>query len=165
MRVGRRTRLRIGSTVINDRSATRKLLPCGMKKQQQVRNERRMREAVQQATSTVDNTVEIRTHSRELMARSAALLAKSNALSVSYSDENMVAFLKTDLKVGLTFARIARQKPDNPERQQNQKNARIAYDTVLRFLERMRLSDANEAEIQSRAAELKGLLKKLGESV
>ncbi len=102
----------------------------GLKEQQPLGNDEQVRRVLQRATETVESCVELRMHSRTLKARSTALLAQSDVLCVFRSNKNMVHFLKADSKVGLTFARIALQRRDDTERRQNQRSARIAYDTV-----------------------------------
>ncbi len=119
--------------------------------------------AVDEARATIRNFTHFTTHSRELVATSAALLARSYELCALNPETNVVKSLKIDLKVGLTFATIAMQRPS--ERKRNQQNARIAYDTVMHHVERMHFSSADEAEIQARAAKLRAALQQLGESV
>ena len=57
-------------------------------------------------------------------------------------------FLITDLEMGLTLARIARQSDKGAEkRSRNTHNARRAYDAVRRLAERAMLTDEQRTEL------------------
>jgi len=71
-------------------------------------------------------------------------------------------FLKTDVKVGLTFAKIALQTRDHARQQRNRTRARVAYSTVVRHVESV--SEMDQGEIGSGLAELRTALELLGES-
>ena len=92
-------------------------------------------------------------------------MAKSHALSQVDVQATMIKIIKTEMKVGLTFADIALQTYDRAKRQRNRTNARLAYDTVMRYCKASRFSDEDEREIQSCGARLKAALQQLGESV
>ncbi len=119
--------------------------------------------AVDQARAAIKNSTQLTKHAQELVAQSAALLARSGTLCTHNPETNILKSLRIDLKVGLTFAAIAAKRPD--ERRRNQWNARIAHDTVLQQLKRLRLSNSDEAEIQSGLRKLRTTLEQLGESV
>jgi DNA transposition AAA+ family ATPase len=74
-----------------------------------------------------------------------------------------VDFLKTELHTGLTLASIAleNENPDKVER--NRKNARQAYDTVIRDKERVLLTDEESEYVSHTLQELRKKLEKLGE--
>ncbi len=92
-------------------------------------------------------------------------MKKLDALSPPHVKIDAAKFLKTDLKVGLTFTKIASQNADPAKRQRNQRKARTAYDTVQRHLRGAHLAEADEAEVQTRIAELRSALLQLGESL
>jgi hypothetical protein len=50
-------------------------------------------------------------------------------------------FLKTDIETALTFAGIARTADSAKDRERNRRAARNAYDTVVRLIERVELTD------------------------
>jgi len=81
---------------------------------------------------------------------------------VEYPD---VTLIKTELKAGLTFSTIALQAKDTAKISRNTANARKAYDTLLRFLKKSILSDADMAEVDPMLAKLKSNLLELGEAL
>jgi hypothetical protein len=74
-------------------------------------------------------------------------------------------FLRTELFAGITRANIARNTPDESKKERNRREARKAYDTVLRFLPQMYLSEKEKEQIDSKLAALKSALRSLGEKV
>lgn len=73
-------------------------------------------------------------------------------------------FLKTDLGVALTFAHIALQASgDAYKRSRNRANARKAYDTVITWMNRLTINQADAVEIGEKLHELRSTLKELGE--
>jgi hypothetical protein len=74
-----------------------------------------------------------------------------------------VEFLLTELKTGGTFVELARQSVDNGKIRRNRQNARKAYDSVLKFIDRVVLSDGERSRIDDSLRTLKNSLKKLGE--
>jgi len=72
-------------------------------------------------------------------------------------------FLKVDLATALTFTEIALQASDSEKRERNCRNARVAYDTVLRLIERVDLTDEDSEMLNSNLARLKSELARLGE--
>jgi len=103
--------------------------------------------------------------SRKLVEQSDMLAAKSRTLCEFDVQRTMVASIKTDLKVGLTFASIALQTHDQVKRQRNQTKARIAYDTVMRYCRSLHFSDDDKVEIESGQGKLRTALEQLGESL
>jgi len=88
---------------------------------------------------------------------------KTNLLDTTLTE---VDFLRTEIRTGLTFARIAREsKRTSPKRSRNRTNGRKAYDTVLRFAPKVSLSDEEAEDINSKLKQLKTELKDLGEEV
>jgi glycerol dehydrogenase-like iron-containing ADH family enzyme len=73
-------------------------------------------------------------------------------------------FLMTDLDVGITFAEIALDSNDQDKIKRNTENARKAYETVLHFLPQTTPTQAERAKINEKAASLKSLLQRLGET-
>ena len=76
-----------------------------------------------------------------------------------------VEFIRTELKTGLTFSNIALQAKDTAKISRNTANARKAYDTLLRFMDRSMLSDEDLAELDPMLLRLKTNLLELGEMV
>ena len=83
------------------------------------------------------------------------------------SDGIGVDFLRTELQTGLTFARVALSaRPNDIDKiQRDTKNAREAYDSFLKFRERVSLSEDEKQEITEQAEKLKDALRKLGQSL
>jgi hypothetical protein len=75
-----------------------------------------------------------------------------------------VDVLKTDLNTALTFARIAQNSKDDPEKKnRNQANARKAYDTVLDYQKRLELTDKDKLDISEKLRVLRSAVTALGE--
>lgn len=108
---------------------------------------------------------------RQLEAKSHALLksetplAKSQALCWVQIQATMIKIIKTDVKVGLTFAGIALHTSDETRRQRNKTRARVAYDSVMRYSKSLPFSDEDKTEIRSRQAELRAALEQLGDTL
>ena len=75
-------------------------------------------------------------------------------------------FIIADLQLAFTFLEIARTSWVTETVRRNQKNARTAYDAVLRFLPRSlsAFSAAEQKDMESKLGELKRLLEELGEN-
>jgi hypothetical protein len=77
-------------------------------------------------------------------------------------------FLKTELNVGLSFARIALQSLELGWKEKSNRNrvaARRAYDALLRFRSRGNLSASQVAEFDQGFASLRERLNRLGEAL
>jgi hypothetical protein len=72
-------------------------------------------------------------------------------------------FLKVDLATGLTCANAALSSRDGESRRRNQNSARKAYDTVVRMLKRICVSDADAQHLQDNLQQLRTHLIQLGE--
>jgi uncharacterized lipoprotein YehR (DUF1307 family) len=86
------------------------------------------------------------------------ILTQANAVNRTGKD-----FLKLDVETALTFTSIALQTKDAARKQRNRQSARRAYDTVMRFLERVSLSDQEAEGLAVKLDRLKADLKTLGE--
>ena len=73
-------------------------------------------------------------------------------------------FLRAELFAGMTRARIAQSTTDEHKRQRNREEARKAYDAVLHFLPQTPGPQEERAQIDSKIAELKFVLRSLGEN-
>ncbi len=72
-------------------------------------------------------------------------------------------FLKVDVQTALTFTRIALQTKDPASRRRNRNSACKAYDTVLRLISKVQLSDSDARILGSNLERLKSELRELGE--
>lgn len=80
-------------------------------------------------------------------------------------NKNAAEFLCVDLDTALTFAQMASSSARNPEaRLRNRKNARTAYDTVMRLKEKVTLSPEESALMGEKLDALKRILLELGEA-
>jgi len=115
-------------------------------------------------TKNKSDSLTLGANSRELLRQSDRLVTRSQALGQVDVQRVMVNAVKTDLKVGLTFAGIALQTREPAKRLRNKTKARVAYDTVMRYCKTLHLSDEDKVEILARQAELRAALQQLGES-
>lgn len=76
-----------------------------------------------------------------------------------------VEFLRTELRTGLTMARIAFEAQSRDKLDRNRVNARKAYDTALRFLAKTPLREEEAEEIRGMITRLKAALMQLGEEL
>ncbi len=76
-------------------------------------------------------------------------------------------FLIAELRTGMTFATLALTpaSSDKSHIERHRCNARKAYDSFLKFRVRVALSDADLAELEEIAAQLRSALRQLGEKV
>ena len=74
-------------------------------------------------------------------------------------------FLKTDLETALTFCKAARNTQDPQKKDRNQRFARKAYDTILRLMKKITLSDTDAKELNQKLERLKEQLVELGEAL
>lgn len=74
-----------------------------------------------------------------------------------------VDFLNIEADTGLMFANIAMESDNFEKTARNQANARLAYDTVLRFIGRVSLSAGESDGLAAKMGRLKDELQKLGE--
>ena len=84
----------------------------------------------------------------------------------NFENNNRLQFrvLRTDSRVGLTFAVLACEAPEGSERRiRNQSNARKAYDTVLSFSRKTSFTPAEWQELAANLDDLKSTLEELGE--
>ena len=95
--------------------------------------------------------------------------ASSNSMAIDptsllhSAEKNILELLHTDLELAFTFLKIAEDAPSQPEkRERNIENARKAYETTLKWLERMKPGDPDEQEIRSKLEHLGQGLKRLG---
>ena len=79
-------------------------------------------------------------------------------------NQNGVTFVLTDLDVGLTFMDVADTTHNAQTARRNDSNARTAYDTVVRLLEKLSPSDAERRVIEAKLAILKNRLQAVGQT-
>ena len=73
-------------------------------------------------------------------------------------------FLKIDVATAFIFAKRAAQADDAAKRRRSQRAARIAYDTVHRFADKMDLTREDAEVLSSNLERLKSELQALGET-
>jgi hypothetical protein len=74
-------------------------------------------------------------------------------------------FLDTSADIGLTYASIAWTARDKEKIRRHQAKARRAYNSILRFADRVQLSSDEKAELAPKLERLKRELRALGEPV
>jgi hypothetical protein len=72
-------------------------------------------------------------------------------------------FLKVDLQVANTFMDFAAGSSNAETVDRNHQNARVAYDTILRFVSTLKLSVADHVQIEDGLAALKLRLLAVGQ--
>lgn len=72
-------------------------------------------------------------------------------------------FLKAELHTGMTLAQIALDADHDEKAERNRKNARLAYDTVQRTLEKVLLTPEQAEYVAQASLQLKKRLEKIGE--
>ena len=75
-----------------------------------------------------------------------------------------MGFLRSEVDTGHTLANIALASEDE-KRSRNARNARAAYDAVLRFVGRVSLSKDENRELDENLGTLKSKLVELGEKI
>jgi glycogen debranching enzyme len=72
-------------------------------------------------------------------------------------------FLPTDLNTALTFMNVAESTGKADVRERNYKNARRAYDSVMRLMQNKTIDDTQREELNQRLAVLKSRLQNVGQ--
>jgi hypothetical protein len=75
----------------------------------------------------------------------------------------VIRFLNTEADVGLNLARFTAESPTGEKRARNHRNAREAYDTVIKHLDRTAATSEELEALHQKMATLRELLKSLGE--
>ena len=129
-----------------------------------VQHSRELRREVQTQRDNLHREMEVLT--KEAHAFQAPVLTAIN-VAIRKSDINLteLGFLRAELAVGLSQARLASRAKRRNEIEQNRTDARKAYDAVLRFMPKVNLTPSDEKEIKAKLGELKSKLKLLGEDV
>ena len=81
-------------------------------------------------------------------------------------NQTTVQFLLTDLDTGIMLARSAiGARLNSPRQKRNTRNARLAYETVLRFRSKVKITDVVNDALDKKLGRLRSMLKRLGESM
>jgi hypothetical protein len=80
------------------------------------------------------------------------------------SNQVQLEFLQTELSTGLMFAGLALGSRDQIKTKRNCKNARAAYDALLRFMGRVTFTPIESKEFADGLIVLKSKLQQLGET-
>ena len=72
-------------------------------------------------------------------------------------------FLKLDVQTALTFLFTVRSSEDETRRVRNRKAARRAYDTVVKLMKRVKLSEEDTRKLQVGLEQLRSELEEVGE--
>jgi hypothetical protein len=107
--------------------------------------------------------------SRKQNAEEYRSLLPSKALTKQLSDTGQqlnatnVDFLKIDVETALTFTQLALATDNKEKKERNRKNARKAYDTILRMWNSVTLTPSQEGYIHEKMSRLKSDLDLLDE--
>jgi hypothetical protein len=77
--------------------------------------------------------------------------------------DNAFQFLLTDLDTALTFMDVAKSTENEGTRQRNYANAREAYDTVVRLMQKLSLDNTQQEKLAEGLALLKSRLEDVGQ--
>ncbi|HEY2820154.1 MAG TPA: hypothetical protein VGJ06_03850 [Candidatus Acidoferrum sp.] len=92
------------------------------------------------------------------------LFAREKELREQF-ETNQVQFLLIEVDTGMTFCDVAKTSA-NPEKvKRNIANARTAYDTLLKFLDRAHFDAASKSAFDQKFARLQSLLRDLGQQI
>ena len=72
-------------------------------------------------------------------------------------------FVRGELRTGFLLAKLALSARDEKTKKRNTENARKAYDAILHFLPKMRLTSEELSTLRPKLAELRSQLQALGE--
>lgn len=87
------------------------------------------------------------------------------AETIRQSEKIRLDLIRTEIEIAVTFARIALQAKDDPEkRMRNRQNARTAYDAILGLAAQAVFDDAGIEDFRNKVSGLKLLLSELGET-
>jgi hypothetical protein len=103
---------------------------------------------------------------QQTIERARGLRATAERSSGEFCADNKpgFTFLITDLRLGMTFARIGSQSPQGSEkRTRNQANARRTYDSISRINDHASLDEKERREINGKLAQLRSALMDIGE--
>ena len=81
------------------------------------------------------------------------------------SSSAQVQFIFTELCTGLTFALIAHQATEREAKLRNRSRARAAYDAIVRFVDRVSMTQEESREVHTRMSSLRERLQYLGETL
>jgi hypothetical protein len=131
-------------------------------------HQQRARQQKKQADDAVESSQEHRRQLGEMQdrakeARERVEQAKTSQTRTTRKIE--VSFLMTELNTGLGLAAIALSAADTDTFDRKRQRARAAYDTVLRFSDRVPLTKEQSREMNGTLASLKEHLAQLGESL
>ena len=70
-------------------------------------------------------------------------------------NSSSLEFLFTELDVAFTFLEVARTTHDSDTARRNHSNARLAYETVIGFMPRLHLTEAELEALQTKLGVLK----------
>src|SRR5262245_369755 len=95
--------------------------------------------------------------------RSAKALTQGLTTTGEQLNATSADFLKIDVETGLTFSGLALETDNKEKKERNRKNAREAFNTILRFWDNVDFSPHDEAYIHEKMGQLKSDLELLGE--
>ncbi len=81
------------------------------------------------------------------------------------SSSAQVQFIFTELCIGLTFALIAHQTAEGEARVRNRVRARAAYDSIVRFADRVCMTREESRDAHTQITSLRTRLEDLGEKL
>ncbi len=98
------------------------------------------------------------------IVRAKKAMVRANTMMNGRVHEMSAEFLKTELHSAFTFAGIA-EGAVTSKRKRTLGKAREAYDALVRFRGKVKLTGEEAAEIDSGIARLRSTLRRLGESI
>ena len=92
-------------------------------------------------------------------------IRRQTDVAMKESAHAQLEFLKTELDISTTLADRARTTRSPEVRERNRLNARKAYDTFVRGLERVSVDSADAEDLTKKVERLRVLLRELGEKL
>jgi len=149
----------------NEKKSAAQRRQAGLKAAESGRNLKRHQEKSQvvadRARKQLTEAQQYQTDHEDFLSQTAGPFAKEAA----EFHVRTIRFLDTEADVGLNLARFAAESPTGERRARNRRNAREAYDTVLKHLDRAVATSEELEALHQKMATLRELLKSLGERV
>lgn len=92
------------------------------------------------------------------------LFAREQELREQF-ETNQVQFLLIEVETAMTFCDVAKTSADPDRMSRNIANARTAYDTLLKFMDRVHFDANSKKEFDYKFARLQDLLRDLGQQI
>ena len=80
-------------------------------------------------------------------------------------EDNLIQFVMTELDTATTFCDLAETASDPERKRRNVENARVGYDTAIRFSKKVHFDRRSRDEFDAKVDHVRQQLKSLGQTV